>query len=210
VPFESAIRERRSRRDFAPEPLSLAELSTLLHAAYGVTGDAPVSEGDEALSVATRSVPSGGALYPLEIYPVVRTVDGLTAGLYHYDPQRHVLEVIREEETDGSLERLLANPEELGYPASTCAVTFFLIGIFWRSRFKYGLRGYQFALLEAGHIAQNLLLGAEALGVNAFANGGFWDRRVDEFVGVDGVNESVVYSLLAGSRPAGADRGPPA
>jgi SagB-type dehydrogenase family enzyme len=89
----------------------------------------------------------------------------------------------------------------------TCGVTFFLIGVFWRSRFKYALRGYQFTLIEAGHVAQNLLLAAEALGVNAFANGGFWDRRVDEFVGVDGVNESVVYSILAGARQAGGAQG---
>jgi SagB-type dehydrogenase family enzyme len=202
--FESVVRGRRSRRDFGPQGLSLTELATVLYTAYGVTGDARGPEGSEDQPLAARSVPSGGALYPLEIYLVARDVERLAAGLYHYDPLEHTLEVIREQEADPVLERLIAKPPaEFGDPVDSCAVAFFLIGIFWRSRFKYWLRGYQFALLEAGHVVQNLLLGAEAVGVNAFANGGFWDRRVDEFIGVDGVNESVVYTVLAGSRPEG-------
>jgi SagB-type dehydrogenase family enzyme len=208
ITLEDAIRGRRSRREFGRDPLSLTQLSTMLHAAYGVTGEARMPGGDDSQTVAARSVPSGGALYPLEIFPLVRNVDGLAAGLYHYDPLQRTLEVISEQETDAALGELIANPPELGDPAGTCGVAFLLIGVFWRSRFKYWLRGYQFTLLEAGHVAQNLLLGAEALGLNAFANGGYWDRRVDDFVGVDGVHESVVYTLLAGARPAEGSQGP--
>ena len=72
--------------------------------------------------------------------------------------------------------------------------------MFWRSRFKYGARSYRFSLLEAGHVAQNFLLAAEALGLAATPVGGFYDDRVDQFVGVDGLFESSLYLLPAGRR----------
>jgi SagB-type dehydrogenase family enzyme len=211
VSIGTTIAQRQSRRQFGPEPVSLQDLSTLLHAAYGVT-EGPELPGDSSGSVAweegpyvvrpvARSVPSAGALYPLEIYPAVRNVEGLASGLYHYDPLEQALEVIREQDLDDLLRRILLRRPELPDSAGSCGVIFFVTGVFWRTRFKYWLRGYRFALLEAGHLAQNLLLICEALGLGAFPNGGYWDRKVDAFLGVDGVNESVVYSVLAGSTP---------
>jgi SagB-type dehydrogenase family enzyme len=77
--------------------------------------------------------------------------------------------------------------------------------MFWRTRFKYGLRGYRFALLEAGHVVQNVLLACTALGLAAVPVGGFYDRPVDALLGADGVNESVVYAVSLG-RPAESRR----
>ena len=70
--------------------------------------------------------------------------------------------------------------------------------LFWRSRFKYGARGYRFALLEAGHVIQNAVLVAAALGLQALPVGGFYDRRLDGLVGADGLDEASVYALLLG------------
>jgi SagB-type dehydrogenase family enzyme len=70
--------------------------------------------------------------------------------------------------------------------------------VFGRTRFKYGLRGYRFALLEAGHVAQNVVLTATALGLAAVPLGGFYDRPTDEFLGLDGVNESTLYTIALG------------
>lgn len=199
--FERLLSQRRSRRHFGPDPVELQDLSTLLHAAYGVTEEMEAGAGPHHL----RSVPSGGALYPLEIYPVVRNVEGLAAGLYHYDPLRQLLEVVREEETTDRLNEMiipLPGAEDL---ATRCAMVLFIVGIFWRTRFKYGLRGYRWVLIEAGHVGQSTLLAAEALGLHAVPYGGIWDRRVDDYLGVDGVNESVVYSLVAGSAPPAGD-----
>lgn len=192
--------ERRSRRELEPGPVSLQDLSTMLHAGYGVTREADTPEGKQRL----RAVPSGGALYPLEIYPVARDVEGLAAGLYHYHPFRHALEVLREEDTTDALHRIMFSPPEVPDIPATCAVAFFIVGIFWRSRFKYGMRGLRWVLIEAGHIGQNMLLAAESLGLGAIPWGGFWDRKVDAFLGIDGVNESVVYCLAAGQTPGAA------
>ena len=70
-------------------------------------------------------------------------------------------------------------------------------GVFWRSRFKYGDRAYRFTLLEAGHVGQNLVLAATALGLAAVPIGGFFDRRVDAFLGIDGLHEASLYLLPA-------------
>ena len=185
-----ALSARRSERTFGAEGISVAELATVLHAAYGVTG---LAAGEQTL----RTVPSGGALYPLELYAVVARVRGVEPGLYHFDPLRSVLEVQR----PGSLplESLL---EASIYPeiVAGCAVTLLLTGMFRRSGFKYGLRGYRFTLLEAGHVAQNVLLMSTALDLGATPLGGFYDRAVDALLQVDGVNESVLYALCLGRR----------
>ncbi len=72
--------------------------------------------------------------------------------------------------------------------------------MFWRSRFKYGARAYRFTLLEAGHVGQSFLLAAAALGLATTPLGGFYDRRVDEFLGIDGIHEAALYLLPVGTR----------
>ena len=70
--------------------------------------------------------------------------------------------------------------------------------VFVRSRFKYGQRGYRFVLLEAGHVAQNVALTAAALALPMLPYGGFYDLRLDELVGADGLDECTVHLLLVG------------
>lgn len=181
----SAVDGRRSRRDFDGAPLSLDDLATILDTAYGQRGEH------------RRTVPSGGALYPLELHAAVRRVEGLPAGVHLYDPELHILE-----------ERELGDP----WPAleAACPLTGLIHGgaaavlvlaVFGRTRFKYGQRGYRFALLEAGHVAQNALLAASALGLAALPLGGFYDAQVDDLVGADGLEESVVYGIVLGGSP---------
>ncbi len=184
----TAIAGRRSRRDYGARPLEVLELATLLHAAYGVTRPAGPHQS-------LRSVPSGGALYPLELYVVCQRIEEIGTGLYHYDPIRHVLERLRQPVSAGVLAELTPY-EELVVPSAAVIV---LTAVFWRSRFKYGQRAYRFTLLEAGHAAQNLLLAAAALGLTAQPVGGFYDRRVDDLVGADGLHEASLYLLPVAS-----------
>jgi SagB-type dehydrogenase family enzyme len=178
----SAVDGRRSRRDFDGSTLRQADLATILDTAYGLR------DGDR------RTVPSGGALYPLELYAAVRHVDGVAVGVHRYDPELHALE-----------EHELGDP----WPAleAACPLTGLLhrgaaavlvLAVFGRTRFKYGQRGYRFALLEAGHVVQNAVLAASALGLAALPLGGFYDAQVDELVGADGLEESVVYAVVLG------------
>ena len=144
-----------------------------------------------------RAVPSGGALYPLELYAAVLRVGELEPGLYHFDPLSPGLEVIRLGLLAEELAALSTYPEIV----CSCPVLVFVAAIFGRTRFKYGLRGYRFALLEAGHVAQNIVLAATALGLAALPLGAFYDRRTDAFLGLDGVNESTLYGIALGREP---------
>jgi SagB-type dehydrogenase family enzyme len=197
--FGDVVQSRRSERTFAEVPLQLADLSALLHAAYGVTHELDV--GAPGLGPQLRTVPSAGGLYPLEIYALPWRVDELPRALYHFDPLRRVLEQIRRGELEDDVRAATVYDDA----ALGCGALFVVSAMFWRTRFKYGLRGYRFALLECGHLAQNLLLAATALGLAAVPLGGFYDRRVDQLLGLDGVNESALYMVAVGAGTARDD-----
>jgi SagB-type dehydrogenase family enzyme len=183
---------RRSRRDFGCEPVATDVLAALLDAGYGVTG--ALESPDDHPPASVRAVPSGGALYPMELYAAVLRVDGLEPGLYHFDPLSPCLEVVQPGLTEEEVAALSTYPAI----ASSCAVLLLVAAIFGRTRFKYGLRGYRFALLEAGHVAQNIVLAATALDLAAVPLGAFYDHRADAFLGLDGVNESTLYTIAVG------------
>jgi SagB-type dehydrogenase family enzyme len=142
-----------------------------------------------------RPVPSAGALYPLELYVAALAVEGVPAAVYHYHPFRHRLERLTAVSRP-DVARALVDPA-LAEDAGALLV---VSAVFWRSRIKYGLRGYRFALLEAGHVVQNAVLAAAAAGIAALPLGGFYDRRLDELIRVDGLDEASVYGLLLGGR----------
>jgi SagB-type dehydrogenase family enzyme len=151
-----------------------------------------------------RTSPSGGGMYPLELYPVVLNVEGLEPGVYHYNAYGHYLELLRSGADDPdfaaeALELLIpgTNYDHLGVVLVTTAVCL-------RSVFKYGERGYRFLLIEAGHAAQNSYLAATALGLSLCALGGFLDEEVNRFLGVDGLEELALYVALVGSSPVAA------
>ena len=196
VSLAEALGSRRSERRFASGEIMFRELATVLRAGYGVTRPAGPDDPQPL-----RTVPSGGALYPLEMYAVLARVEGAEPGLYHLD-----LAGIRPRWRPRRASPLAVLKEAAVYPeiVEGCAATLLITGMFWRSRFKYGLRGYRFTLLEAGHLAQNVLLMCAALGLAAVPLGGFYDRPVDELLGVDGVNESVLYSVCLGRRLTGS------
>ena len=188
--LDAAMLDRETARAIAPGPVGLAQVAKVLRMSYGVTRDNVATNFPRPF----RAVPSGGALYPLEIYVYAATVDDLPGGLYHYDPEDHSL--------DG-----LPLSAQRGHPASLfvqsdlvaqAAAILFVSAIFSRSTFKYGDRGYRFVLLEAGHLAQNAVLCATGMGLASATVGGFFDREIDRYLGFDGLSESTVYGLLLG------------
>jgi SagB-type dehydrogenase family enzyme len=187
VELGDVLAARRSCRAFGTRCLTIGELASCLHAAQGVPHGA---EG-------RRMTPSGGALYPLELYVVAFDVATVSPGLYHYDPLKHTLEIIR----TGDLRQEIAEAMVFRECAG-CGVLLLLTAMFWRTRCKYGLRGYRFALLEAGHAVQNALLAATALELAALPVGGFYDGRLERLLRIDGVNESLLYCVSLGRAEA--------
>lgn len=183
--LEQTIRARRSSAAFADEPVALAELAKILELSCGVTAT------DE---LPRRAAPSGGALYPVETYLLAFAVDGLEPGVWHYFAPDHVLEHVRPVSGVGVMRPFLP-PGLLDEPPPLALA---LTAVFARTQLKYLERGYRFALLEAGHIAQNAVLTATAVGLASLCVGGFWDEPFNDFLGLDPEREAVVYSVLLG------------
>ena len=84
---------------------------------------------------------------------------------------------------------------------TTCArapVVFAWTAIFARTTCKYGQRAYRYIYLDAGHIAENLALAAVSLGLGTCQIGALFDDEVNRLLGVDGVEESIVYMSVVG------------
>ncbi len=181
------LARRRSERADPLRPVGVRDLSTVLAASY-----AAQPRG----GVLRRPVPSAGALYPLEAYVMSLAVAGLEPGVYHYDPFRHRLSLLGPVPF-ARLREALVDPGL----ADTAAALVVVTAVFWRSRLKYGLRGYRFALIEAGHLVQNAVLAAADLELAALPLGGFHDALLDRLVGANGLDEASLYALaVSGTR----------
>ncbi|WP_226023684.1 SagB/ThcOx family dehydrogenase [Halomicrobium salinisoli] len=185
---------RRSVRDYADRPVTKRTLGTLLGHAMGPTAERAAEPYDETF----RPYPSAGGLYPVEVYPVVVNGDGVADGVYYYSVRDHALRVLDDgdEALAGFTDAFMDADFSAGIAADS-AVTFVLTGSFPRIKAKYGPTGYRFALLEAGHLAQTLLLVAAALGLGGVPVGSYLGD-LDEFLGVDGVDESALYTVPVG------------
>jgi SagB-type dehydrogenase family enzyme len=189
--LEQSILARESVRDLMPRLVPLEELATLLHYSYGMLRDNTFVP----FPPRTRAVASAGALYPLELYVHAARVASISPGLYHYSPKEHCLHQLRA--TDPALV-----PSSTLYPdlVLRASLSLFVTAVFERSTWKYGERGYRYALMEAGSVAQNVGLIAAALGLGCFGLGGYVDREVDDLLGLDGVTQSTVHMLCIGGR----------
>jgi SagB-type dehydrogenase family enzyme len=164
--LEKAIKQRRTVRSFRDRPLDQQQFSQILWSAQGITQDGGFK----------RAAPSGGALYPADVYAVLgeRGVRGLAAGLYHYDPADH--SVRKMAGGDRRKEVAVASLSQMWM--ARAAVLFLITLEFDRITIKYGDRGIRYALIEVGHIGQNIFLQCQALGLRAGIVGAFDDKEV--------------------------------
>lgn len=192
--FDEVARRRVTARHFDGSSIELAQLAKVLQLSYGITRD----NADTGYPRPFRAVPSGGALYPLNIYAYAARVRGAEPGLYHFDPEEWNLDVLWRRDDLPAIAGFVFQPELV----LAAAAVLFVSATFLRSTFKYSDRGYRFALIEAGHVGQNVLLSAQALRLAAAPVGGYLDREVDRYLRLDGLNESVIYMLLLGGSAA--------
>ena|SRR5438128_2227060 len=197
-PMDGLLRRRFSCRRFAKTPVSLADLSSLLFAAYGILGRRSIGP----LELLERGVPSAGGLNPLELYVLVRSVSDLAPGVYHYNSTTHGMELRRE----SLVPELLITYLFMGQSyAASAACVIVVTGVPQRSFPKYGDRGYRYMLLEAGHVGQNLTLTAVALNLGVCSLGGFFDDELGELLRLDAREQPLLYCLAVGV-PESGDR----
>ncbi|MFQ5952162.1 MAG: SagB/ThcOx family dehydrogenase [Candidatus Omnitrophota bacterium] len=186
ISLDEAVKKRKSVRDYSSKPLSEKDLSYLLWISNGINRK---EHGYEF-----RTVPSAGALYPVETYLVVNNVESIPKGVYHYSIKDHLLEEIKEGDFSETVARAALGQDM----CADAGAVFIWTGIFQRSKWKYGERAYRYVYLDAGHVAENLALASVGLGLGSCQVAALFDDEINEIIGVDGIEESVIYMSVVG------------
>jgi SagB-type dehydrogenase family enzyme len=155
--LEQALAKRRSVRKYADAPVTLAQAGNLLWAAQGIT------EPNRGL----RTAPSAMGMYPLHLYLVAGNVTDLPAGAYRYVPEGHKLALVAagdQRDQVGTQPQMRLAPALLVYTADLTAMT---------ARTHDAEKSLQWACVEAGHSAQNVLLEEVALSLIGVPMGGY-------------------------------------
>lgn len=180
------MQNRRSRRNFLDVPMTLNELNILLWGTQGITADM----GDYQL----RTTSSAGALYPIETYLLINNVEGLQKGLYHLDVERWCLEGLKLEDVSEVAYQVTENQEM----TRRAAVNFVWTAMVERTRHKYNERAYRYIWWDSGHVAQNLHNAGNALGLGVTTMGHWFDKEINEYLGIDGINHLTVLMASVG------------
>lgn len=190
LPLIDAIRNRRSRRKFRDESLSLEELSFLLWSTQGVTG--LIRNG----LVTLRTVPSGGGMHPFETYLLVNRVSDVGPGLYRYLALQHKLYQLSSGNA-GLPEKINDASNSQTFVGKGAAVFIWSVRPY-RIEYRYGEDSLKDILISVGHICQNLYLACESIGAGTCAVVAYQQKLLDDFIGVDGNDEIALYLAPVG------------
>lgn len=180
--LEQLLEQRSSEREFSDAPLSLGELSALVSSCSIVDADRDPER---------RTYPSAGARFPVELYVIAFTIDGLDQGAYHYNMVRRTLELLWKQDLRDRAVTIVS--PYIHNPAAAIVFT----SVIARSEVKYGLKSYPFSLIEAGHMAQNILLAATSRGIGTCPVGGFVNDAIREILDIT-PNEIPIYVMGVG------------
>lgn len=183
------IERRTSHRKFSGEALTAAELSYLLWATQGIRTS--FEHGRHAL----RTVPSGGARHPFETLLAIHNVRGIEPGMYRYLPYSCELALLFRDTDMGK--RIGECCRGQGF-AGDCASTFIWTAVPYRTEWRYLSEAKKIILQDSGHVGQNLHLACESIACGTCMIGAYDQKKIDAYVGVDGVDEFVVYVAPVG------------
>ena len=188
LPFSDVLASRATHRDFDEEKeISLETLSTVLFSGAGIQKKIGRNE-----DIPSRHHPSGGALYPLECYVAAFRINSLESGLYHYNARAHSLERL-----PGDEETIWESCKDM-VPAHKPACILVTTSVWDRSYPKYGEFAYRLALMEAGHLTQDMLLTSAALDLKNCPATGFAEETVSKTLDIEHDAEDPLYLLLLG------------
>jgi SagB-type dehydrogenase family enzyme len=176
--IEDVIVRRGSTREFAREPITFAQLSTMLdRATRGIDADC-LNSSEPTLN---------------DIYLIVHAVTGLAAGAYVFRSRERALQLLKE----GDFRR---DAGHLGLgqaiPAD-CSVNVYFLADLRDALARFGNRGYRAAQLEAAVMGGKLYLGAYAqrLGASGLT---FFDDDVTSFFSPHAAGKSVMFLIALG------------
>jgi putative peptide maturation dehydrogenase len=177
--------------------LPQAPFSHLLQRVFGARGRVHAAEDFDVIK---RTSPSGGALHPTEAYLIVRKVEGIAAGLYHYQAGDHALQPLAFDA--GALvaaagrHPVAKDKSALDYLAwiavggqqwfADAHVLVVLASRFARNFWKYRNhpKAYRVAILDVGHLSQTLLLTATEFGLGSYVTAAINEVDIERAFGL--------------------------
>jgi len=187
--FLKIINTRRSIRSYSEEKVSLLELSYLLWCTQGVKE----IRGHNYATI--RTVPCGGARHQFETYMILQNVESLEDGYYHYLPMSHRIECLSAHK---DLKPLISKALGDQVWAAKANINFFYSVVAYRCEWRYGIYAHRVALIDAGHISQNMYLAVTSIGLGGCGVGYLNESVLNEAFELDGKEEFIFYAFPVG------------
>lgn len=175
--------------------LDLEQLGGFCHYAFGQIGTKRLSVTGTHVR---KSVPSGGARHPTEVYVVLLGPNWQAQlGIYHYDVRHHALALVASgDHIQFCREHVFLDPS---LSSSAPTVVFILTTVFERSMYRYReSRSYRVVHHDVGHVIENASLLASSLGLRFRRGYSMHDSRVEERLGLADFEESAMAYLAIG------------
>ena len=199
--FDDVLDARATCRNFDTTlPLPLTLFAQVLERAFSARGQV---HGADDFDVLKKTSPSGGALHPTECYLIVRKVEKLRPGLYHYRAGDHALQPLLFDEArvlaDASRHASMQGKDALEFLAwiavggqqwfADAPVLCVLAPRFARNFWKYRNhpKAYRVCILDAGHLSQTLLLSATEQGLGSFVTAAINEVDIERAFGLTGI-----------------------
>ncbi|MGB9642143.1 MAG: SagB/ThcOx family dehydrogenase, partial [Candidatus Ratteibacteria bacterium] len=141
-----------------------------------------------------RTAPSAGATYPLKIYVVAGHVKSIEPAIYYYDTFTHSLKKVS---SSYDMREKLAFAAFEQQSIKQAPITVVIAADFSITARRYGDRARQYVFIEVGHVAENIYLQTEALGLGTVAIGAFNDKMVKEILKIP---QDVLYLMPVGKK----------
>ena len=205
LPFARIQEERCSIRQYSEAPISAGELGEFLYRVGRIVAyskiDIPVNEDTIPIDFAPRPYPAAGALYELEIYPVVMRAQNLDAGFFYYDPEKHQL--VRISAITAAVKELVTDAAKASAISADSVQTLLVIAArFPRVSWKYSTIAYAAILKNLGVLYQTMYLAATAMELAPCAIGYGNSDLFAQAAGTDYYTETSVGEFLLGSKPS--------
>jgi SagB-type dehydrogenase family enzyme len=188
--LRTAVESRRTIRKYGEEALTLDETAYLLWVSQGV-------KHVSTRPATARTVPSAGARHAFETYLLVNRVEGLAPGLYRYMAVEQGLVNL---DAAPNIAEQLKDACRGQTQLVNCAAAFIWVAVAERMFWRYVERGYRYLHLDAGHVCQNLALGAEQIGSGICPIAAFDDVKLNTALDLDGEDLFVIYLASVGKK----------
>jgi SagB-type dehydrogenase family enzyme len=176
--------------------VAFSDLGTVLFCAAGMIGEKTwPGQG----SFIRRTVPSGGARHPTEIYIANLGIPEIPVGVYHYNVEHHGLDKLEKLDSLSELQTKIENAisdirDRVRFrPQAVLILTSMLERSMWRYRDS---RSYRVILIDVGHVMMNFRCCCESLGLSYFCGHGFIDSEITDIFNIESTAEIPLFVTM--------------